>query len=216
MPHRSPTRQSPLPPRDGIDAAWIRFPDFAPWKTVGEAINARYPAHRERFAERLAQGDVVDQSGAPVHEGSFLRRGMTLFYYRDLPVEDPVPFDITVLYQDNNIVVADKPHFLATMPRGRHVTETATVRLRRLLRLPELTPAHRLDRLTAGLLTLHRSRRGPQRVSAVVRTARRHQGIPRYRLLQRGSGIATDALQPNRQTARRTAGARSARARECD
>ena len=73
-----------------------------------------------------------------------------------------VPFDIPVLYQDEDIVVADKPHFLATMPRGRHVAQTALVRLRRQLDLDELSPAHRLDRLTAGVLlfTTRREVRG--------------------------------------------------------
>jgi tRNA pseudouridine32 synthase/23S rRNA pseudouridine746 synthase len=73
-----------------------------------------------------------------------------------------VPFDIPVLYQDDDIVVVDKPHFLATMPRGRHVAQTALVRLRRELGLPELSPAHRLDRLTAGVLlfTARREVRG--------------------------------------------------------
>ena len=68
-----------------------------------------------------------------------------------------------VLYRDDDIVVVDKPHFLATMPRGRHVAQTATVRLRRELDLPELSPAHRLDRLTAGVLlfTARREVRGP-------------------------------------------------------
>jgi tRNA pseudouridine32 synthase/23S rRNA pseudouridine746 synthase len=67
-----------------------------------------------------------------------------------------------VLYQDEDIVVADKPHFLATMPRGRHVAQTALVRLRRQLGLDELSPAHRLDRLTAGVLlfTTRREVRG--------------------------------------------------------
>jgi len=66
------------------------------------------------------------------------------------------------LFQDQNLVVVDKPHFLATMPRGRHVAQTALVRLRRQLGLPELSPAHRLDRLTAGVLvfTTHREIRG--------------------------------------------------------
>ena len=56
----------------------------------------------------------------------------------------------------------DKPHFLATMPRGGHVAQTALVRLRRELGLPELSPAHRLDRLTAGVLlfTTRREVRG--------------------------------------------------------
>jgi tRNA pseudouridine32 synthase/23S rRNA pseudouridine746 synthase len=73
-----------------------------------------------------------------------------------------VPFDMPVLYRDDDIVVVDKPHFLATMPRGRHVAQTATVRLRRSLELPELSPAHRLDRLTAGVLlfTTRREVRG--------------------------------------------------------
>jgi tRNA pseudouridine32 synthase / 23S rRNA pseudouridine746 synthase len=73
-----------------------------------------------------------------------------------------VPFDIPVLHRDDDIVVVDKPHFLATMPRGRHVAQTALVRLRRELDLPELSPAHRLDRLTAGVLlfTTRRELRG--------------------------------------------------------
>jgi tRNA pseudouridine32 synthase/23S rRNA pseudouridine746 synthase len=73
-----------------------------------------------------------------------------------------VPFDVPVLYRDDDIVVVDKPHFLATMPRGGHIAQTALVRLRRELELPELSPAHRLDRLTAGVLlfTARREVRG--------------------------------------------------------
>ena len=73
-----------------------------------------------------------------------------------------MPFEIPVLYRDDDIVVVDKPHFLATMPRGRHVAQTALVRLRCGLGLPELSPAHRLDRLTAGVLlfTARRELRG--------------------------------------------------------
>nr|WP_300499353.1 pseudouridine synthase [uncultured Rhodococcus sp.] len=66
------------------------------------------------------------------------------------------PGDI-VIGDDDGIAVVDKPHFLATIPRGMHVTETATVRLRRLLDCPHLTPAHRLDRATAGVLIFTRT-----------------------------------------------------------
>ena len=59
-----------------------------------------------------------------------------------------------MLHRDENLLVVDKPHFLATMPRGRWVRETALVRLRVALDLPELSPAHRLDRGTAGVLVL--------------------------------------------------------------
>jgi tRNA pseudouridine32 synthase / 23S rRNA pseudouridine746 synthase len=113
-------------------------------------------------AAKAIAGEVVDQHGAVLDPASVLPAGASVYLYRDLRDEVPVPFDIPVLYQDEDIVVVDKPHFLATMPRGRHVGQTALVRMRRELGLPELSPAHRLDRLTAGVLlfTARRELRG--------------------------------------------------------
>lgn len=78
--------------------------------------------------------------------------GMFVWFHRELAAEVRVPFAVDVVYRDEHIVVADKPHFLATTPRGGHVTETALARLRRELGVPALSAAHRLDRLTAGLV----------------------------------------------------------------
>ena len=64
--------------------------------------------------------------------------GQLIWFHRDLPDEVPVPFDIDVLYRDERIVVVDKPHFLATIPRGQHIVHTALVRLRTELDLPEI------------------------------------------------------------------------------
>ncbi|MCV7077806.1 pseudouridine synthase [Mycobacterium szulgai] len=120
----------------------------------------------ERFGTpagaKLLAGEVVDARGAVVDSATLLAPGSFVYLYRDLPDEVPVPFDIPLLYQDDDLVVVDKPHFLATMPRGRHVAQTALVRLRCALGLPELSPAHRLDRLTAGVLlfTTRRELRG--------------------------------------------------------
>ena len=113
-------------------------------------------------ADKVLNGEVVCADGAVVTAATVLPPGAHVYLYRDLPDEVPVPFDSLVLYRDENIVVVDKPHFLATMPRGGHVAQTATVRLRRELELPELSPAHRLDRLTAGVLlfTARREVRG--------------------------------------------------------
>jgi tRNA pseudouridine32 synthase/23S rRNA pseudouridine746 synthase len=111
---------------------------------------------------KVLAGEVVNADGVVVDGNTVLPSGSHVYLYRDLPDEVPVPFDIPVLYRDANIVVVDKPHFLATMPRGRHVAQTALVRLRRTLALPELSPSHRLDRLTAGVLlfTTRREVRG--------------------------------------------------------
>lgn len=111
---------------------------------------------------KVLAGEVVDARGVALDADSELPAGAFVYHYRDLPDEVEVPFDIPVLYRDADIVVVDKPPFLATMPRGRHVVQTALVRLRRDLELPELSPAHRLDRLTAGVLlfTARREVRG--------------------------------------------------------
>jgi tRNA pseudouridine32 synthase/23S rRNA pseudouridine746 synthase len=77
---------------------------------------------------------------------------MFVWFHRELPDEVPVPFPLEIVYRDEHIVVVDKPHFLATTPRGSHVAETALARLRRELGIPTLGAAHRLDRLTAGLV----------------------------------------------------------------
>lgn len=114
-------------------------------------------------AQKVFDGEVVDADGTVITVGTVLPPGAFVYLYRDLPHEVEVPFDIPVLHRDDDLVVIDKPHFLATMPRGRHVVQTALVRLRRELDLPELSPAHRLDRLTAGVLlfTCRRELRGP-------------------------------------------------------
>ncbi len=116
----------------------------------------------EAAAAKVLAGEVVCADGTVVTARTVLPPNSFVYLYRDLPDEVPVPFDIPVLYRDENIVVVDKPHFLATMPRGGHVAQTATVRLRQELDLPELSPAHRLDRLTAGVLlfTTRREVRG--------------------------------------------------------
>lgn len=111
---------------------------------------------------KVRAGEVFSPDGTVLDESTVLPAGSHVYLYRELPDEVVVPFDIPVLYRDDDIVVVDKPHFLATTPRGGHVTQTALVRLRRELDLPELAPAHRLDRLTAGVLlfTVRRELRG--------------------------------------------------------
>lgn len=110
-------------------------------------------------AELLASGAFVDQHGRPFAAGEAYRHSTLIWFHRAVLPEPPVPGEVRVLHSDDRIVVVDKPHFLATTPRGVHVRETVLVRLREQLDLPDLAPAHRLDRLTAGVLLLTVQRR---------------------------------------------------------
>ena len=141
--------------RDGLGPARVRLRGGA----VLVELASRFG---EGAAAKVLAGEVVTADGDVVTVGTVLPPGSSVYLYRELREEVPVPFDMPILYRDDDIVVVDKPHFLATMPRGRHVAQTATVRLRRELDMTELSPAHRLDRLTAGLLlfTTRREVRG--------------------------------------------------------
>ncbi|WP_406196122.1 pseudouridine synthase [Kitasatospora sp. NBC_01560] len=151
MRRKSKVPPAPLPQRRGVDPVHLRLPVEGPWPTLRGYLAERLPTVApERIDELLAGREIVGVGG-PVGPDEPFRPGAHLWLYRELPDEVPVPFELHVLHRDEHLVVVDKPHFLATTPRGRHVVETALSRLRHSLGLPALSPAHRLDRLTAGL-----------------------------------------------------------------
>lgn len=154
MRRRSKIPAAPLPQRDGIDPVRVRLPadPEGAWGTVREHLVERFRgAVGAGRVEEMVRGGRFLTADGPVDEALAYRAGMYVWFHRDFAPEVPVPFGIGIVHRDERIVVADKPHFLATTPRGRHVTETAVARLRREFALPALQPAHRLDRLTAGL-----------------------------------------------------------------
>lgn len=106
------------------------------------------------WQERMRSGLLVDEDGLAVGEADALsdRLGMHLYYYRDVPNETPIPFQAEILYEDEHLLVADKPHFLPVMPAGEYLQQTLLVRLRRAFDLPDLAPLHRIDRETAGVV----------------------------------------------------------------
>ncbi|MFD9358325.1 RluA family pseudouridine synthase [Streptomyces sp. NPDC060031] len=147
---------SPLPQIAGIDPVRLRLPGDpqGTWPDLGTWLTARYAGTRgaESMAHLLATGRVLGAGGRVLSARDPYEPGSYLFFHRDMPPEPRVPFPIRVVHRDGHLLVVDKPHFLATTPRGSHVFQTALARLREELDLPELSPAHRLDRLTAGLV----------------------------------------------------------------
>ncbi|MFJ8635425.1 RluA family pseudouridine synthase [Streptomyces sp. NPDC093568] len=152
MRRRNPTPPSPLPQRDGVDPVRVKLPAGDAWATVRDHLVARLAAGAGVIDGMLDAGQIVDAAGHPVPRDMAYVPGMYVWFHRDLPDEVRVPFEVDVIYRDQHVVVADKPHFLATTPRGSHVAETALARLRKQLSLPTLGAAHRLDRLTAGVM----------------------------------------------------------------
>ena len=148
------------------------MPDVATGATVLEYLCARFPQDAARLTEKVSGGEVVDAAGVPIDPSTIAGPRADIYLYRDPPVESAVPFSLDVLHRDENLLVVDKPHFLATTPRGAYIARSALVLLRRQFDLPELSPAHRLDRLTAGVLvfTVQRQARRPYQEMFAQRT----------------------------------------------
>jgi len=135
-----------------VDPVRVRLPADGGWATVRDHLVERLAAGAAVIDGMLDAGRIVDAAGRPIARDTAYSPGMYVWFHRELADEERVPFPVEVVHRDEHIVVADKPHFLATTPRGSHVAETALARLRRDLGVPALSPAHRLDRLTAGLV----------------------------------------------------------------
>ncbi|WP_248796691.1 pseudouridine synthase [Pseudomonas sp. MWU13-2105] len=123
------------------------------WTTVLDCLCEHFKAiSREQWLDRIARGRVLDAGGAAISAQLPYREGLRIHYFREVPNETPIPLNETILYADEHLVVADKPHFLPVTPAGEYVEQTLLRRLIRRLDNPNLVPLHRIDRHTAGLV----------------------------------------------------------------
>ena len=143
--------------RDGVSPSCVALPRVrqSPWPLLIDHLTERLPRiSRAEWLERMQSGSVLGEDGQPLPPDTPYVGGARVYYWRELRQEDPIPFEATVLFEDEHLVVADKPHFLPVTPGGRYVRETLLVRLKAQLGLPDLSPLHRIDRETAGLVLL--------------------------------------------------------------
>jgi tRNA pseudouridine32 synthase / 23S rRNA pseudouridine746 synthase len=146
-----------LPMRDGVSASTMVVPplsslDFTPSSLLSFLERSAHNSRRLDWESRLIDGLILDQNGQALPLDAPYVVGQRIHYWRDAGIEPRIPFDEQIIYQDDQILVADKPHFLPVTPTGGYVQETLLVRLKKSTGLADLTPMHRIDRDTAGLV----------------------------------------------------------------
>lgn len=145
-------RNPNIPDRDGVSPSCVATPG-GHWPLALDFLAERHPnLPREVWAERMATGWVWGDDAQPVLPHAAFTPHTRLYYWRQSPTEPTLPWPARVLYQDAHLVVADKPHFMPVTPSGPFVQNSLLVQLKRELGLPELSPIHRIDRDTAGLV----------------------------------------------------------------
>lgn len=103
---------------------------------------------QQRFQDQL----IYAADGTILNLDSAYLANQHIYYYRFLAHEIHVPFQHQILYETDDLYIVDKPHFLTMSPTGQYVQETLLVRLKNQTGNADLTPIHRLDRETAGLV----------------------------------------------------------------
>jgi len=145
-------RPNAPPSRNGVSASCVVVPPgMGP--TVLDFLVQRYPfLDRDTWMQRLQAGDVIDAHARTLAAHDPAPAGLRLYYFRSVPPEPPLPFQATVLWENAHLLVVDKPHFLPVIPSGKYLHETLLVRLKKSTGIDTLSPIHRIDRDTAGLV----------------------------------------------------------------
>ena len=156
--------KNPLPLLHGVKPSYLVLPHDKQFygQPLLHFLCARFPFVGEAaWKARLNSGMVVNQHGRPINEHAPFQPGETIFYYRETSrdSEPRIPFDEHILHIDQHLIVVDKPHFLPVIPSGRFLRETLLTRLRlrpelQHLNVEDITPIHRLDKDTAGVMLL--------------------------------------------------------------
>ena len=124
-----------------------------PYPSIVEFLSKAFPnVSQDRWTQRILEGKVLDNNGTAITADTKYTPSKRLFYFREIENEPVIPFSEEILFRNDEILVACKPHFLPVTPGGRYVQECLLNRLRTRTGIADLVPMHRIDRETAGLV----------------------------------------------------------------
>ena len=155
--------------RDGVSPSCVVLPSQGDGWLL-DYLAERLPlVARADWQARMDAGAVVDAQRQPLRADQRFVPGQHVYYWRSLDAEAPIPFEAEVLYEDERLLLVDKPHFLPVLPTGKYLQNSLLVRLKRQTGNAELSPLHRIDRDTAGLLLLSKDAATRGRYQALFR-----------------------------------------------
>lgn len=138
---------------EGVSASRVYLPADQAHSNLLAFFIAQFPHISEaEWASRFSEGLVLDQQGRTLAATDPYLPNAHVLYFRRLAREPDIPFQEQILYQDDHILVADKPHFLPVTPSGLYLHQTLLNRLKKKTGIQTLSPIHRIDRDTAGLV----------------------------------------------------------------
>jgi len=168
-------RVAHMPVHEGVSASVVAVPT-GHWPNLLDFLALRMPGiTRDEWAQRVRQGLVLQENGQRAQADQACQAGQRFFYYRHVADEPCLPVQAAVLFEDDHLLVADKPHFMPVTPSGLYVQQCLLVQLKRLTGHDDLVPLHRIDRETAGLVLFGKRRQDRDAYHALFREHRIHK-----------------------------------------
>ena len=138
---------------EGVSASRVFLPADQTHPNLLQFFITQFPhIQASEWEQRFDQSLILDIEGQPLSASDPYQPNTHLMYFRRLAREPEIPFEEQILYQDDHILVADKPHFLPVTPSGLYLHQTLLNRLKKKTGIQTLSPIHRIDRDTAGLV----------------------------------------------------------------
>jgi RluA family pseudouridine synthase len=113
---------------------------------------------RSYWEEECRAGHVLDSRHEVLDVAHVVHAGERLLHRMAYTTEPEVNGDVTVLHEDEALIVLNKPAPLPMHPGGRFTRNTLQQILNTVYRPQKPKPAHRLDANTTGLVIVARSR----------------------------------------------------------
>ena len=138
---------------EGVSSSRVYLPAAQNYSNLLEFFVSNFPhIDQAEWLARFEDGLIMSLDGQAVAANDAYQANIHLLYFRRLNREPEIPYEEHILFQDEHILVADKPHFLPVTPSGLYLHQTLLNRLKKQTSIQDLSPIHRIDRDTAGLV----------------------------------------------------------------
>ncbi|MFA7553206.1 MAG: pseudouridine synthase [Spongiibacteraceae bacterium] len=145
-------------------------------KTVLEYLILKFPSiSAELWRQRIQQGKIHWHDRSLITAESAFKAQQRVYYYREVECEPLIPLEESILFEDELLLVAYKPHFLPVTAGGAYINECLQNRLRDKTGIATLQALHRLDRATAGLVLFSKNQNMRQPYHHLFATQQMHK-----------------------------------------
>jgi 23S rRNA pseudouridine1911/1915/1917 synthase len=132
-----------------VEIRYVVEPNYAGWRLDRYLCEKIGRLSRARVQRIIKNSLVADR---PLKPSTLVHRGLTFAIRRRAEDEPAAPQNIETLFEDDSLVVLDKPAGLPIHPTARYQKGTLVTLLRERYGAVSVDPAHRLDRETSGVI----------------------------------------------------------------